>query len=80
MSRLRSEQGFTLIAAILVLSVISLIATSLLLLTDDTQKASLREQASEAAFSVAEAALNAQVGQLSRAWPASESTSAECRR
>jgi type II secretory pathway pseudopilin PulG len=71
MSRLRSEQGFTLIAAILVLSVISLIATSLLLLTDNTQKASLREQASESAFSVAEAALNAQVGQLSRAWPAS---------
>jgi type II secretory pathway pseudopilin PulG len=70
MSRARSEQGFTLIAAVLVLGVISVIALSLLLLSDNTQKAASREQASETAFNVAEAALNAQVAQLSRAWPA----------
>jgi type II secretory pathway pseudopilin PulG len=73
MRRLCSEQGFTLIAAVLVLSVISILAMSLLVLTDTTQKAALREQASESAFHVAEAALNAQIGQLSRAWPAKES-------
>ncbi len=71
-SSLRSEQGVALIAALLVLTVISAVALALLLLTNNQQKASLREQASESAFNVAEAALNAQTGQLNRSWPASE--------
>jgi Tfp pilus assembly protein PilX len=73
MSRARSEQGFALIASIMILSVIAAIAVALLLLTNSGQKAALREQASETAFNVAEAALQAQIGQLSRAWPAKES-------
>jgi Tfp pilus assembly protein PilX len=65
----RDEQGFALVSAIMLLMVILGLGMGLLLLTDNQQKASAREQASEAAFNIAEAALNAQVGQVSRAWP-----------
>jgi Tfp pilus assembly protein PilX len=68
----RDEQGFALVAAIVLLTVIMGLGLGLLLFTDSQQKASAREQATESAFNVAEAALNAQVGQLSRAWPAKE--------
>ena len=73
MKRGRSEHGFALVAGLLVLLVIAGLALALLLLTNSGQKAALREQASESAFNVAEAGLNAQVGQLSRAWPAKAS-------
>ena len=63
------EQGFALVAAIVLLTVMMGLGLGLLLFTDNQQKASAREQSSEAAFNVAEAALNAQVGQISRAWP-----------
>lgn len=66
------EQGFALVAAIVLLTVIMGLGLGLLLFTDNEQRASAREQASESAFNVAEAALNAQVGQLSRAWPANK--------
>jgi Tfp pilus assembly protein PilX len=69
----RGEQGFALISAIILLTVILGLGMGLLLLTDTEQKASGREQASEAAFNIAEAALNAQVGQVSRAWPGQKS-------
>lgn len=69
MRRARNEDGFALVSAIVLLTVIMALGLGLLLFTDNQQKASAREQASEAAFNVAEAALNAQVGQLSRKWP-----------
>ncbi|MEA2211532.1 MAG: hypothetical protein QOF83_1480 [Solirubrobacteraceae bacterium] len=69
MNRLREEQGFALMAAIVLLTVIMGLGLGLLLFTDSQQKASTRQQASEAAFNVAEAALNAQVGILSHKWP-----------
>jgi Tfp pilus assembly protein PilX len=69
MSRVREEQGFALMAAIVLLTVIMGLGLGLLLFTDSQQKASTRQQASEAAFNVAEAALNAQVGILSKKWP-----------
>jgi type II secretory pathway pseudopilin PulG len=69
MRRANDEQGFVLVSAIVLLMVILGLGLGLLLFTDNQQKASAREQASESAFRVAEAALNAQVGQLSRAWP-----------
>jgi Tfp pilus assembly protein PilX len=79
MRRARNEEGFAMVAAIVLLAVIMGLGLGLLLFADSQQKASTREQASEAAFNVAEAALNAQVGQLSRKWPykkgASESES-----
>lgn len=72
MRRARNEEGFALVSAIVLLTVIMALGLGLLLFTDNQQKASAREQASEAAFNVAEAALNAQVGQLSRKWPLNE--------
>jgi Tfp pilus assembly protein PilX len=69
MRRASDEQGFVLVSAIVLLTVILGLGLGLLLFTDNQQKASAQEQASESAFRVAEAALNAQVGQLSRAWP-----------
>jgi len=72
MRRARDEEGFAVVAAAVQLTVILGLGLGLLLFTDSQQKASAREQASEAAFNVAEAALNAQVGQLSRKWPQTE--------
>jgi Tfp pilus assembly protein PilX len=69
MRRARNEEGFAVVAAVVLLTVIMGLGLGLLLFTDSQQKASTREQASEAAFNVAEAALNAEVGQLSRKWP-----------
>lgn len=71
MRRARNEEGFAVVTAILLLTVILGLGLGLLQFADAQQKASTREQASEAAFNVAEAALSAQVGQLSRAWPTS---------
>jgi Tfp pilus assembly protein PilX len=73
MRPVRNEDGFALVAAVVLLTVIMGLGLGLLLFADNQQKASGREQASEAAFNVAEAALNAQVGQLSRKWPFAES-------
>jgi Tfp pilus assembly protein PilX len=69
MSNARHEDGFALVAAMALLFVMIGLGLGLLLFVDTQQKASAREQASEASFNVAEAALNAQVGQLSRKWP-----------
>jgi Tfp pilus assembly protein PilX len=69
MRHARNEEGFAVVTAIVLLTVIMALGLGLLLFTDNQQKASTREQASEAAFNVAEAALNAEVGQLSRKWP-----------
>jgi Tfp pilus assembly protein PilX len=65
----RNDDGFALVTAIILLTVMLGLGLGLLFLTDSQQKASGREQASESAFNVAEAALNAQIGQLSHAWP-----------
>jgi Tfp pilus assembly protein PilX len=73
MTRARNEEGFAVVAAVVLLTVIMGLGLGLLLFTDSQQKASTRQQASEAAFNVAEAALNAQVGQLSREWPTQKS-------
>jgi Tfp pilus assembly protein PilX len=68
----RNDDGFALVTAIAVLTVILGLGLGLAFLTDSQQKAAGRSQASEAAFKVAEAALNAQIGQLSRSWPEKE--------
>jgi Tfp pilus assembly protein PilX len=69
MRAIRKEDGFALVTALILLTVILGLGLGLLFLTDNQQKASAREQSSEEAFNVAEAALNAQVGQLARVWP-----------
>ena len=71
MRRLRADDGFALISAVVLLAVILGLGLGLLLFTDNQQKASAREQWTEQAFNVAEAALNAQVDQLARVWPTS---------
>ena len=69
MRHLARQDGSALISAVILMTVILGLGMGLLLFTDNEQKASAREQWSEQAFNVAEAALNAQVGQLSRVWP-----------
>ena len=69
MRKARHEDGFALVAAMMLLFVMIGLGLGLLLFVDTQQKASAREQATESAFNLAEAALNAQVGQLSRKWP-----------
>jgi Tfp pilus assembly protein PilX len=65
----RSNDGFALVTALVLLTVMMGLGLALLFLTDNQQKASSREQAGETAFNVAEATLNAQIGQLSHSWP-----------
>jgi Tfp pilus assembly protein PilX len=77
MRRAGDEDGFVMVAAIILLTVILGLGLGLLLFSDAQQTASTREQASEAAFNVAEAALNAQIGQLARKWPNPESAAPE---
>lgn len=69
MKRIESEDGFALVSAIVLLMVILGLGFGLLLFTDNQQHAARIEQSGESAFNVAEAALNAQVGQVSRLWP-----------
>ena len=72
MNRARQQEGSALLAAIMLLPVVVGLGLALLQFADNEQHAAVREQSSEQAFNVAEAALNAQVGQLARAWPSSE--------
>jgi hypothetical protein len=69
MRHARKDDGFALASAIMLLAVMMGLGLGLLLLTDNQQRASAREQASESSFDVAEGGLNAQVGQLARSWP-----------
>jgi Tfp pilus assembly protein PilX len=71
MNRAREEQGFVLITAIILLTVMLGFGIALVALANSQQSASSREQWTEGAFNLAEAALNAQVARLSREWPGS---------
>jgi Tfp pilus assembly protein PilX len=77
MRRARAEEGVIMVAAIVVLTIVLAFGFALALLTENQQTASAREQASETAFSLAEAALNAQVGELSSKWPSAEARPGE---
>jgi Tfp pilus assembly protein PilX len=69
MTRVRNDSGFALVTAMLTLFIVTGLGIGLLTLTDQQQRSSSSEQASEIAFNVSEAAMNAQIGQLARAWP-----------
>lgn len=60
-----------LLSAILILLVLILLGAGLLSFADSQQRASFNEQQSESAFALAEAALNAQIFELSVQWPTS---------
>ena len=70
MRRLRNEDGVVLVTAIILLTVVLAMGMALVLFSENQQTASARETASEQAFNLAEAALNAQIGELSSRWPA----------
>jgi Tfp pilus assembly protein PilX len=77
MNRSHSEDGFALVSAIVLLMVILGLGMGLLLFTDNQQRASRIEQSGESSFNVAEAALNAQIGQVSRVWPTKAAETSE---
>jgi len=69
MRRALSEDGFALIGAIVLIVVLIGLGLALLEFTDVQQRSSTNEQSRESAYSLAEAALNAQIFQLSQSWP-----------
>lgn len=73
MRRLRSEDGIALVSAIIVLMILLGLGAGLLLFTDAQSRSATYDQSSEKAYALAEAALNAQITQLSSHWPASGS-------
>jgi Tfp pilus assembly protein PilX len=77
MGRAREQDGIVMVGAIAVVTIVIAFGLALTLFSENQQRASAREQTSEAAFNVAEAALNAQVGELSGRWPAKEEKAGE---
>jgi Tfp pilus assembly protein PilX len=67
------QDGFALITAIMILVVLIGLGLGLVMFTNNQQRAATTEQSRESAFSLAEAALNAQVFQLARQWPTEKS-------
>jgi Tfp pilus assembly protein PilX len=72
LSRARAEDGFALVGAILIVTVLLALGLGLLVFADVQQRAASSEQSRESAYSLAEAALNAQIFQLSLQWPTPE--------
>jgi Tfp pilus assembly protein PilX len=66
------DQGFVLVTAIILLAVMLGFGVAVVAYTNSQQKASSHEQYNEAAFNLAEAALNAQIGLLSHKWPSTK--------
>jgi Tfp pilus assembly protein PilX len=73
----RDEQGFVLVTAIVLLTVMMGLGFGLLMYGNSQQHAAGYEQASETAFDLAEAALNAQISQLAHKWPGTEELAKE---
>ena len=69
MRRARAEDGFALISAMMIILVVIGLGLAMLLFNDEQQHASTYEQSRESAYTLAEAALNAQIFQLSLQWP-----------
>jgi Tfp pilus assembly protein PilX len=72
-TRARGQEGFALVTATMILALLIAFGLSLLMFTDTQQHAATAEQSRESAFSLAEAALNAQILQLARQWPTATS-------
>jgi hypothetical protein len=77
MHRARAEDGVVMVTAIAVVTIVLALVFGLTLMSENQQTASARETASEQAFNLAEAAFNAQVGELSSKWPGPETKSGE---
>ena len=68
-ARLRSEEGSALVTAIVLVTVMVMLGLAVYAMADTEQKQAGQERVRESAFVVAEAALDAQVLQLSRTFP-----------
>jgi Tfp pilus assembly protein PilX len=74
MSRLRSSDGSALVVAVTLLAVMVVGGLAMMTLADGQQRQSRRSSVREAAFTVSEAALDAQVSRLTQRWPLSQAT------
>jgi hypothetical protein len=69
MNRLRSERGSAMMMAVIILFVILGIGTALMMTAQGQETVASNQQGAENSYSMAEAALNAQIYALSVAWP-----------
>jgi Tfp pilus assembly protein PilX len=67
--RLRGEEGIAMITAVIFLFVMLGVGAALMVTAGSQQRSSLNQQSGETAYSLAEAALNAQLFALSQGWP-----------
>lgn len=67
---LRTERGFALVPALLVMMVCLTAGFAIMTMVDAGQSSSRRERSSESTFSLAEGVLNSQIFLLSKQWPA----------
>lgn len=65
----RGEEGWALITALMLMTIMAGFGLATMALVDGQQEASAEGRQRETAFNVAEAALNAQTYQLARSWP-----------
>ncbi|HYH59816.1 MAG TPA: hypothetical protein VD790_11465 [Thermoleophilaceae bacterium] len=72
-ARLRQEDGWGLVSSVLVLGILISLTLPLLSLVDAQQTQSAHERKSESSFNLAEAALDASVFVLGKAWPGAAS-------
>jgi Tfp pilus assembly protein PilX len=76
--RLRNETGSTLIAAVLVVFIMLAFGLALLAATDTQSNVSARDRTRESSFNLAEAAMNAHILQLTRAFPSASNAPSAC--
>jgi type II secretory pathway pseudopilin PulG len=69
MRNARKEEGFALVAAIIVMLIVLGLGLALLSYSDVQQRAATRQGSKEQGFVLAEAAMNAQIFELSSQWP-----------
>jgi Tfp pilus assembly protein PilX len=68
-SRLREEAGMALVQTLMLTLLMVSLAFALIMQVEGQQRESFQERTRESSFNLAEAALNAQIAQLARAWP-----------
>jgi Tfp pilus assembly protein PilX len=75
-SRLREESGLALIQTLMLSLLMVALGIALVMQVSGQQRESFQERTRESSFNLAEAALNAQIAQLARAWPTIASAAA----
>lgn len=69
LDRARDEQGIAMIMAVIILFVLLGLGAALMMTAGSQQRAARNQQTGESAYSLAEAALNAEIYQLASRWP-----------